>query len=263
MSSSAAKMFKMFLHHPISSRPLLRKSISAVSPLLRQMKRSGYAFAFQLPKPFIRMLGTGGNYSFLRYIHQSAAGKIGHFSSRDAAESMASTIGPSPLECKTITDSKGTYPESVLKRSKHSGEFFVQQTGLYRGGAFFEPWTKSLDTIAGLHNLGASDMRRRSSSGAGLFDDGQKKTLKQRATFVWGQKDSALVESVAFYGIGDYLPKGSQVVLLPRTGHFTPIEKESRLAFEKVLEWVVGGEKGDLEQAVGEVYHGAIVSVNK
>jgi hypothetical protein len=87
--------------------------------------------------------------------------------------------------------------------------------------------------------------------------------LKQKATFVWGQKDSALVESLVIHGIGDYLPKGSQVILLPRTGHFTPVEKESRLAFEKVLEWIADGEKGDLGEAVSEVYHGAVVSVRK
>jgi pimeloyl-ACP methyl ester carboxylesterase len=263
MTSSAEKMFKMFFHHPVSSRSLLRKAISVISPLLRQMQLFGYAICFQLPSPFIRALGTGGNFSFLKYVHKTAYGKIGAYTPHDAAEAMASTMGPSPVECKTLNDSKDFYPDSVLIRAKTTGEFFVQQTALYRDDAIFDRWTKSLETIAGLHSLGANDLRRRSSSGAGLFDNNHRQTLKQKATFVWGQKDPYLVESLVLHGIGDYLPKQSQVVLLPRTGHFTPIEKESRRAFEKVLEWIVCGEKEDLGQAVEEVYHGAVLLVNK
>jgi hypothetical protein len=73
----------------------------------------------------------------------------------------------------------------------------------------------------------------------------------------------ALEVHLALGGIADYLVQGSQVVLLPRTGHFTPIEKESRAAFAKAVEWAIGEEGEDIGDVVGSVYQGATVSVRK
>ena len=91
-------------------------------------------------------------------------------------------------------------------------------------------------------------------------------SLRAPATILWGQKDQACTQRVCLEGIGDYLAKGSQVVLLPRTGHWTPVEKESRTALGRVVEWYVDGDgeaKGDIGDVVKEVYHDATVIVRK
>jgi hypothetical protein len=63
------------------------------------------------------------------------------------------------------------------------------------------------------------------------------------------------------------LAKGSQVVLLPRTGHWTTVERESRVALGRVIEWYVdGGDvdgKGNVAAVVKEVYHDATLMARK
>jgi hypothetical protein len=57
------------------------------------------------------------------------------------------------------------------------------------------------------------------------------------------------------------------VVLLPRTGHWTAVEKESRIALGKVVEWYIdGGDvdgKGDVAKVVKQVYQDATLMVRK
>lgn len=266
-------MFKTFTHHPIRSRSVLLKALTILKPLLHQINCVGYSFVFQLPAPFLTLLASGGNYSFLKMIHRIAAGKDLQehgYTTLDAADAMASTIGPGPSECKTFLDenSKQQYPPSVGLRAKSNppATFFLDQTAYYRDNTFSGSWTKSLESLTSLHTLSMNNSSaplRRASSGAGLFEDGPSGALKAKATILWGQKDGALVEEVVLHGIGDYLCGDSQVVLLPRTGHFTPIERESRAAFERVVRWAVEGEMGDVGEAVKEVYHDASVCLRK
>lgn len=253
------KMFKTFLREPWRSLPVLRKAFLALKPVLRQLKLSEYIFAFHLPIPLVRYLGTGGNYSFLKEIHKLAAGKVGEYTMRDAQVSMASTLGPGVQECKTMTADQERYSESVSRRAK-SGNF-IDITSYYREGAARGTWHKSLETISALHNIWPYEPRR-TSSGTGVFDSAPA-SLKANATVIWGKEDPALDSHLALEGIANYLVRGSQVIVLPRSGHFTPLEVESRRAVQKAVEWAIQGEKGDVGSRVASVYPDAVVVARK
>lgn len=245
-------MLTTFAHHPLSSRFILRKAISTVSPLLRQLIRSGYAFVFNLPLPLVDLAGSMGNFWFLRTCHRVAAGKDHPFEDHDAAEAMATSQGPGVYELKSATARQEAYPESVRKRASSGG--FTEKIRYYRDGLFSTPWIKSLETLASLYAIGESP---------GLFDAEPKGAFKAKTTMVWGLMDRAIDYKIALLGIGEYMLRGSQVVALPRTGHWTPTEKAGSRAFETVIEWAAAGEEGNLGDMVGEVYEGAKLIVER
>lgn len=256
---SASKIFRALLRAPLKSGSLLFKSICTLNPVLRQLRLSGYIFVFQLPIPFVRSLGKGANHFFLRSIHRLAAGATGEYTLKDAQESMASTIGPGENELRTETDIREEYPEAVCNRQRKGN--FVDITSYYRHGAALGTWHKSLETISSLHAICPYEPRR-TSSGTGVFD-ASPGTLKANATVIWAMKDPALDPQLMLEGIADYLVSGSQVITLPRAGHFTPVEVEARTALEETIKWSVAGEKSDLEADISAVYPGASVMVRK
>lgn len=258
--SSSLKMFKTSLNAPFRSRSTFIKAIMTLKPVLRQLVLSGYIFVLQLPIWFVRYLGSGGNHSFLKGVHKRANGN-GEYSLRDAAESMASTLGPSAEECKTKTASNEGYPTSVTQ-DRVLGNF-EHMASYYRHGTAVGRWHQSIETVASLHSINRGSELLRMSSGAGLFDDGPEGVLKANATIIWGQKDIALEPHLCLDGIADYLVYNSQVIMLPRSGHFTPIERESRAALEKAVEWAVKGEKEDIGAVIEACYPGAVVTVRK
>lgn len=253
-------MFKTALHAPLASRSTMFKAIKALKPVLLQVARSGYIAAFQLPMPFVRYLGSGGNRVFLRVTHKVSYGNT-EFTIGDAAECMASSMGPSAEECKTRTADGDGYPASV-KNQRVFGNF-GHMTGYYRHGAAFSRWRKSVETIAGLHSIARGSELRRTSSGAGLFDDGPQGVLKAYSTVIWGKEDITLEPQLCLDGIADYLVHNSHVVLLPRSGHFTPTERESREALAKAVEWTVKGEREDLGAIIQACYPKAAVTIRK
>lgn len=223
------------------------------------MARSGYIAAFQLPMPLVRYLGSGGNYSFLRATHKVSFGNM-EFSVGDAAECMASTMGPSSEETKTRTAGNVGYPASVNERSHGN---FDHMVSYYRQGAAISRWRKSIETIASLHSIARGNELRRTSSGAGLFDDGPQGVLKAYSTVIWGKEDIALEPQLCLDGISDYLVHNSQVILLPRSGHFTPMERESRAALEKAVEWTVKGEREDIGAVIQACYPKSTMTIRK
>ncbi|EDN02354.1 conserved hypothetical protein [Histoplasma mississippiense (nom. inval.)] len=210
-----------------------------------------------IPMPMVRYVGKGGNYSFLKKLHVLAAGKVIEFTVRDAEESMASTLGPGGAEFKTTTADGDKYPASVWRRIERGN--FGDMASYYRHGAAVGTWHKSLEVISALYGLGEP---RRTSTGM-VMQEGPIGALHANATILWGEQDIALDPHVGLEGIADYLVHGSQVVMLPRTAHFPPVEIEGRVAIEKAVEWAVGGEKGDVGAVVAEVYPGAVVTVRK
>lgn len=256
--SSSAKMLTTFAHHPLSSRSLLGKALFTLSPLLSQLRKSGYAFVFNLPLPLVSLAGSMGNFWFLRTCHQLAADKDHPFDSKHAAEAMASSHGPGVYECISMTEAEESYPTSVRNRSASGG--FTEKIRYYREGLFSDSWVKSLETLTALYEI---DWGRRPSTGAALFEGEPKGSLKAKTTVVWGLLDAAVDQRMALQGIGDYLPRGSQVVVLPRTAHWTPNPGMGREALEKVVEWAAGGEKGDLRQMVTEVYERARITFER
>lgn len=239
--ASAAKIFKQFKENPTKNFACLSKSFSALKPLLRQVMMSGYIFVFQLPSFMLTYMGSIGNMIFLRTVVRMSAGR--HKEEYNEQECLASTLGPGVIEVNTRTSDGENYGESVHERAASVGTLFWRQTAYYRNGLAFNPWEKTLETAADLYNLETeseasnSPIRRRFSSSAtsGLFSEHYAGALRAPSTIVWGAKDSALSRVICLDGIGDYLAKGSEVILLPQTGHWAPAEKESRAALAKII----------------------------
>jgi len=268
--NSALKIFKQFQQSPLKNRGCFSKALHTIRPLVRQLLLFGYIAVFHLPPFMVKYLGTGGNFAFLRGAHRVAYGK--HEAEYKVQECLACTLGPSVEECKTQTlgPTPETYGKTVALRAESPGMTFMHQTSYYRDGVAYCHWNKSLQTIADLHsielnNVRGSLLRRRSSSASSLFDSHYKGSLRAPATILWGLKDQACTQTICLDGIGDYLARNSEVVILPKTGHWTPIEKESREVLAKVLEWYVvqGNVVGDVGGIVKEVYGGATVMVRK
>lgn len=239
---------------------MLKKALHTIHPVVEQFIASGYIFSLQLPLPIIRQQGNGGNTALLRAIHKMAHGKDTIPSTKEIAEGVANSLGPSVEQETTETSEGDRYSSEVVKQS--DAEKYVSMTHYYRQGASIRHWEKSLETITELYQLsedGGGDMRRKSSH-AGVFDEGPEGSLKANATILWGMKDIALTQHLNLDGIADYLCKDSQVISLPRAGHHTPLEKESRLALQKVIEWAVAGEHGDVGAVAQAVYSGATVT---
>ena len=53
------------------------------------------------------------------------------------------------------------------------------------------------------------------------------------------------------------------MLVLPRAGHWTPLERQSRRTLAKVLEWYVQGGPGDVAAVAREVYPDVKVKVRK
>lgn len=152
----------------------------------------------------------------------------------------------------------------------------MHHTAYYRDGASMDPWSKSLQTTADLFNIelnqpnGYALRRRSSSASSGMFGDLYKGSLHSPVTIVWGQQDQACSQAICLDGIGDYLARDSEVILLPRTKHWTPVEGEARRALARILEVFVNQKAGSgslslgqVEQAVKQVYEGATVLTRK
>ncbi|KAL2826856.1 Alpha/Beta hydrolase protein [Aspergillus cavernicola] len=258
--SSSLKMFKAFLRSPIRSRALLVNAAKTLMPILDQMKSSGYVFSFQLPRGFVEYLGTGGNRAFLKLCHKVSYGSQ-EFTPTDAAECMASTLGPSVHEGENRTTNGEGYAESVVRKRALSN--FFEMCSYYRDGTAFSRWNKSVETITALHNITQEHGPRDAGSGAGIFNDGPKGSLKASATILWGKKDNALTVPLCLDGIADYLGQDSQVIELPGSGHFTPLERGSRIALSKAVEWAVKGEREDIGAVMEACYPKATVIVRK
>ncbi|TID24367.1 abhydrolase domain-containing protein 9 [Venturia nashicola] len=226
---------------------LLRNMFSTASPLLRQFIKSGYIFVFQLPRPMVNSLAAVGEHWFFRYLNALAMhpdpskpleGSLG-------AELLASSTGPSMEECVTNGKEDLTYPASVRKRAQNGAWF--EKVRVYRDGLAFSPWEKSIETLWDLTQIQPRKVRRRSFSRVALFDTGPEGTLRAPTTVIWGQDDIAIERSIAVQGIKDIFGcRSSQLIEIPNCGHWSPLEKNGALIFERVIAWAAGGEVGSL-----------------
>lgn len=235
----------------------------------------GYIFMFNLPEIFVAYMGTAAKSAFVRGANRLGySRKSGEYR---AQESKASSFGPGQEECTTSIDSstkpEDMYGPTVLDRAKSHGTAFYQMTGLYRDGAGTLPWTKSLETIADLYALetsaseSPSPSRRRSSiSNGALFTDPYKGCLKAPTYVLWGEKDTACGKIICLDGLGDYLAKDSEIILLPRTGHWTPVERESRAVLAKLINLCAGKNAKPVPRMADEikkVYEGTVLLAKK
>ncbi|KAJ6102176.1 hypothetical protein N7486_004603 [Penicillium sp. IBT 16267x] len=236
MLSAARKMFNDAWSSPLNARAPLRQAWQTLAPLRYQLKMSGYIFVMQLPVPFTQFFLTGGNHAFMKLIHIGSHGSAKP-TPQDLANSMASSMGPSLKESKTQTADGETYPTTIRFDSKFAN--VMNLAGYYRDGAAVSDWKKSLETVVALDKLAD-----------GKESQGVKGALKARSTIFWGKKDLALHTAICLDGMSDFIPKDSQVILLPNSGHFTPIELESRVALTKAVQWAIDGEQGDIGAAL-------------
>lgn len=253
-------MFLTALNSPLSSRTPILQAFHTISPILRQAFLSGYIFAMQLPLPLVRFFLTGGNSSLMVGIHRKSFGTYKP-TIEDKAEAMSTTMGPSHAESTSKNESGETYPTEVDYHREFSK--ILDMASYYRHGAAAATWHKSLETITALHSIAGESELRRTSSGAGVFDEGLPGAFKAPVTVIWGQNDLALDRRICLDGIADYMVKGSQVIMLPQSGHWTPVERESRAALEAAIQWGLVGEKGDVETAVQAAYPDATVTVRR
>ena len=259
--TSAVQMLRDWRQKPTCTRPL-RVASSNMAPVLRQLSRSGYVFAFTLPAPLANLVDRIGDRWFLRLVHRIAAGRRRPLEGAEGAEALVGSIGPGVEECDRggggggVEDGSGmAYGELVRRRATEGA--WSTQIRYYREGLLTGPWTKSLETMLSLRNLeqsalsgsgsklggsGGGRRRRRSSSGAALFDTGPKGMLRAPTTVVWGSRDQALDMRIAVAGMRDYLVRGSQVVMVEGVGHWTPVDERGAGVFEGVLGWTLDGE---------------------
>ncbi|EON63419.1 hypothetical protein W97_02646 [Coniosporium apollinis CBS 100218] len=252
--NSAMQMLKSGAGQPRSLR-LIRTAASTLSPVFTQLKKSGYVFIFLLPAPLANAFGSFGNYYVLRLLHQIAAKSKHPLEGTELAEAMAQSLGPSAEQC-----AGDGYSEHVRRRAPSGG--WSEKIRYYREGAATGSWDKSIETVVSVSNLERAGGRRRSSSGAGLFEDGPRGALKAKVTFVVGLKDVAVDPTLAFEGIGDYFGRESQMVTLPEAGHWTPSEKEGAAVLEEVTAWALEGEHGTVRERL-QKFPGAKVTVER
>lgn len=235
----------------------------------------GYIFVFNLPRPMVKFIGRAGNFCIPRKNISMA-----HANTRkecDVQEGLAATFGPGIIEVNTKTSDGQSYGRTVHHRAASAGESFVQQTAYYANGLATRKWEKSLELIADLYNLESessasaniSPIRRRSSSSASsaLFTETYAGALRAPCTILWGEQDKIVGKDICLDGIGDYLSRGSEVILLPRTAHWVPIEQEGRHALTKVISLCAGAKINEMPaymaKDVADVYRGAVSMVRK
>jgi pimeloyl-ACP methyl ester carboxylesterase len=247
-------MLHTWLRNPLDLK-LLRRVFSNAFPLFRQIVKSGYVFIFNLPRPLANSIGTVGDHWFLRYLNAVSThpDPPKPLPGTHGAEMLAGSIGPSMKEC--VSSGKGDleYPRSVRERAQNGAWF--EKIRVYRDGLAFAPWEKSLETLWDLTQIQQVKSRRRSSSGAGLFDTGPEGSLKAPVTVIWGKSDVAIENSIAIEGIRDFFGvKGSQLIMIQKCGHWTPVERQGAPVFEEVIAWAAGGEVGSLKDRLDSDY---------
>lgn len=89
--------------------------------------------------------------------------------------------------------------------------------------------------------------------------------LKAPTTILWGEKDLAVGKAICLDGISDYLAAGSEVILLPKTGHWATVEKESRSALAALIKLFATTIKlpAYVTKEVSQVYEGVTCNVRK
>jgi len=188
---------------------------------------------------------------FLRLLHKLTR-KPAELTPVEAAECMAASLGPGSAQFNSVTKDRLTYPESVKQRLQDGG--WSEKIRVYREGLWRDRWEKSLEMIVRLSELDQTQgLSRRSSSGAGLFEDGPPGFLRAPVTVVYGKKDPAFEPRLALEGMSDYLTKNSQVVVLEEGGHWLPVERIGADMLKRIVKWALEGEGGALRARLGKV----------
>lgn len=172
--ASAQRMIHTWMQEPLRLT-LLRNAFRTVEPILSQLRKSSYIFAFRLPVPLIRIVSRLTGTTYLGVVHTVAAQGLAQSApsqkSTYTAEALASSLGPGPEQCvapptassSSSSDTKTTsvdtsasslaYAPSVAARARSPTLAWLNQTAYYRDGVGVHRWTKSLQTILSLSAL--------------------------------------------------------------------------------------------------------------
>jgi hypothetical protein len=272
-------MVRAWIDKPTNVRPL-HHLYSNAKPLLVQLQRSGYMFAFALPKPLASILGWIGNFWTFRLLNafSESNNPVQPLTGNYGWDMLASSTGPGVEELKTELqpdnkpidpldqDEPFKYPFSVKHRASTGGWF--EKLRLYRENLVQSPWHKSLQLVWELnrieqdhpslstvssHSSSSSTQKRRSSSAqfksVGVFDIGPPGSLAAATTVIWGAKDVALNTALATDGIKDYFGvRESHFLVLPTVGHWAPLSNSAFPVWKAVISWAVKGEDGPLKE---------------
>ena len=97
-------------------------------------------------------------------------------------------------------------------------------------------------------------MIRRSSTGAGLLDNGPPGSVRAPLTLFFGEQDPAGNAQLCLEGMGDYLSKDSQVFVLPGYGHWLPTEGNGGELLAKLIKFRLEKDsKGSVQELVQSV----------
>ncbi|KAK4985178.1 hypothetical protein LTR50_006123 [Elasticomyces elasticus] len=221
------------------SRPLqlyaLRQGANALRPVVAQILKSNYAFIFNLPKTLTDWFGKMGNQFFLRSAHRLAARRSIHLPLPQAAQAMASSLGPSLENCVE----RGDYPNSVRQRAKAGA--WPERIRLYSEGLT----TGTFDPPHHLRRYVSSVATSRTTNESRLSDILEHERLKAPCTVLFGLQDPALDSRICLDGVEDYMGPQSQVIRVPHCGHWLPIEPDGHLMVEAVCEWALDRETED------------------
>jgi pimeloyl-ACP methyl ester carboxylesterase len=276
------QMLRTWAHNPTNFRPL-HHLFTHAKPLLRQLQKSGYIFAFGLPWPLPTILSHIGNFWMFRILNAFGESNdpTAPLTGTQGWEILASSLGPSLEELNTELDIGNKlidpldpdehikYPISVKSRASTGGWF--EKLRLYRENLVASPWNKSLQLVWELNQIeqfhasisststnttASSAQKRRGSSATfksvGVFDIGPPGSLAAATTIIWGNKDVALNMALTMDGIGDYFGVGeSHFVVLSQVGHWTPLSSMACGVWKAVISWAVQGEEGPLKDKLG------------
>ena len=190
---------------------------------------------FNLPTIFPRILSKIGDFWFLRIIHKNAAGGMLPLSSDKAADALAASLGPAPDQCN-----EPYYSEFVRRRVKDGP--LVEQIRYYREGFAFGKWLKSAEITSALNELTSTDQQNDQNNDTHILELKPKGALNARSTIIWGVHDIALDMRMALSDIENYLPSGSCVVTVPKSGHWLPLNEDGESAIEESILWALSTE---------------------
>ena len=125
---------------------------------------------------------------------------------------------------------------------------------IYQDNLIWGTWEKSLETIVALSEIDVSPSR--SSSGAGLFEDGPPGAIKAPATIIYGKHDVAFEPRLALDGMTDYLTKESHVLQVETGGHWLPSETMGQKLIGAVLSWTLADEQEKDKESLGQALEG-------
>ena len=188
-----------------------------------------------MPIAFPRLLGSFGDNWLLRKVHENAVGMSLSENSNEAAEALASSLGPAPEQCR-----QSQYSASVLRRAQ--GEPLLEQIRYYREGLAFGKWEQSNEVIIGVQKLAHCHPRLKSHAGTESMSRGPIAALQAKSTVLWGAKDIALDMRITLAGIEDYLAEHSHVIIVPQSGHWLPLHDVGMNVLGISIDWALSAQ---------------------